>query len=88
MSGEAKLRKALATVFESDRWYDDSGDHLWVDLDDRLEEVIGILKEGEWLITGGTVHHLHHARYDGAQLQHNGDETQPWHQPWQACTDG
>lgn len=55
MSAEAKLREALSAVFENDRWYDDSGDILYFDLSERLDEVISLIKQGEWLITGGAV---------------------------------
>lgn len=62
MSAEGKLREALAPMFEVWRWYDDSGDILYFDLSERLDEVISLIKQGEWLITGGTVLKVQSAR--------------------------
>jgi hypothetical protein len=84
MSGEAKLREALAPIFDPYDWCNgDDDSQCWVNPAAILDEVVSRLKDGEWLITGGIVHHLHFAWHDGPPTEHY----EQYHQPWRACTD-
>lgn len=56
MSAEAKLREALADACDPQGYRDVDGDGFGAGSADQiLEEVLRVLKQGEWLITGGTV---------------------------------